>query len=66
MTPELLGQYLKVLKESDLTVFRVVIGSDTFEGSFSPPPIPEFKGEALEPGGWKGPSHLDQISEVID
>lgn len=64
MTPEILKQYLEVMTAARVAVFRLKAGEDMLEGSFLPEPLPEFKGEELTPGGWKSPSHLDQVEDV--
>lgn len=58
MTPALLTEYLKALKacgvRSGLVAFEGTQINVVFDVEMG-----DMPGEAPEPGGWKGPAHLD-------
>ena len=66
MSPESLKEYLAVFREAKVSQARIVLDRVSLEFAFQPEIPAELAafGTAPEPGGWKTPSHLDNVMGV--
>jgi len=67
MTPELLTSYLKALKHEGVQSARIAFEGTEINVVFGID-MGDLPGETPEPGGWKGPSNLDDhtVFEYVD
>ncbi len=65
MTPELLKQYLDVLRGAGLMSAHLEVGDTKLNVVFAPEvPMGSIGGlDSPAPGGWKGPERLDDLSQ---
>lgn len=64
MSPEILKEYLKVLREFNAMSADIYNGADRISIVLGPE-MPSF-GSAPEPGGWKSPQNLDDPEKLFN